>query len=151
MMTEGNAVFIDTNILVYANLALSPFHAQAVERLQTLDNRGIDLWISRQVLREYLSAMTRPGDLTGQIPIASLAADISYFTDYFHIAEDSSEVTGRLLSLIEQIPTGGRQIHDANLVATMQLYGIQNFLTHNIADFDRFSQVITVLPLIETA
>ncbi|UBF24522.1 hypothetical protein K9N68_22915 [Kovacikia minuta CCNUW1] len=52
--------------------------------------------------------------------------------------------------MIEQIPTGGRQIHDANIVATMQTYGVQNLLTHNTADFDRFSQVITVLPLIET-
>ncbi|UBF24523.1 hypothetical protein K9N68_22920 [Kovacikia minuta CCNUW1] len=58
MVTGDNAVFVDTNILVYANLALSPFHVQAVERLQVFNDQGIDLWLSRQVLREYLSAMT---------------------------------------------------------------------------------------------
>lgn len=28
------AIFIDTNILIYSNLALSPFHTQAIQRLQ---------------------------------------------------------------------------------------------------------------------
>ena len=36
MQTTNKSVFIDTNILVYANLALSPFHVQATERLQAL-------------------------------------------------------------------------------------------------------------------
>ncbi|OKH59965.1 hypothetical protein NIES2130_05770 [Scytonema sp. HK-05] len=53
-MTD-NPVFIDTNILVYANLALSPFHSQATERLQAMEEQEIELWISRQTLREYLA------------------------------------------------------------------------------------------------
>ncbi|BAT54276.1 hypothetical protein NOS3756_32430 [Nostoc sp. NIES-3756] len=69
MQTIDNAIFIDTNILVYANLALSPFHIQATERLRSLAEQGIDLYISRQTLREYLAAMTRRSDLTGTIPI----------------------------------------------------------------------------------
>ena len=40
MTTSASPVFIDTNILVYANLALSPWHAQAVQRLTTLDAEG---------------------------------------------------------------------------------------------------------------
>ncbi len=51
------------NILIYANLARSPFHRVAQERLTVLDEQGINLWISRQVLREYLAAMTRRGDI----------------------------------------------------------------------------------------
>jgi predicted nucleic acid-binding protein len=63
MATTENPVFIDTNILIYANLAMSPFHLQATERLQALDEQRVDLWISRQILREYLSGMTRQADL----------------------------------------------------------------------------------------
>jgi predicted nucleic acid-binding protein len=59
----GDSVFIDTNVLIYANLARFPLHRVAQERLCALDEQGIDLWISRQVLREYLAAMTRRGDL----------------------------------------------------------------------------------------
>ena len=135
MVIDDTSGFIDTNILVYANLALSPFHAQAVERLHSLNDCNVDLWISRQILREYLVAMTRPGDLTGQIPIPSLVEDVRYFSDRFCVAEENPEVTEQLMLLMEQIPTSGRQIHDANIVAIMQVYSIQNLLTHNVADF----------------
>lgn len=148
MATTENPVFIDTNILIYANLAMSPFHLQATERLQALDEQRVDLWISRQILREYLSGMTRQGDLTGEIPIASLVADVRYFVNRFCVAEDSLQVTERLLTLMEQVPIGGRQVHDANIVATMQAYKIGQLLTHNVADFNRFSELITVLPLV---
>ena len=146
-MTNCSPTFIDTNILVYANLAQSPFHAQAVERLQTLNEQGAELWINRQVLREYLSAMTRQSVLTAEIPISSLIDDIRYFSNCFRIAEDSPLVTERLLTLPEQIPTGGKQVHDANIVATMQVHGIHYLLTHNVSDFERFSEIITILPL----
>lgn len=147
MQTTNNSVFIDTNILVYANLALSPFHVPAKERLQAFTEQGIDLWISRQTLREYLAAMTRRGDLTGNIPIASLVADVQYFASYFRLVEDNLLVTESLLTLMEEIPSGGRQVHDANIVATMLVYGIPQLLAHNTGDFARFSGLITVLPL----
>ncbi|BAY76832.1 hypothetical protein NIES25_32900 [Nostoc linckia NIES-25] len=147
MQTTNNSVFIDTNILVYANLALSPFHVQATERLQAFAEQGIDLWISRQTLREYLAAMTRRSDLTGNIPIPSLVADVRYFASYFRLVEDNLLVTERLLTLMEEIPSGGKQVHDANIVATMLVYGIPQLLTHNTGDFARFSGLITVLPL----
>ena len=60
------AVFVDTNILVYANLAHSPFHQLAVANLTTLDEQGTDLWVSRQILREYLAAMSRLHTLTSR-------------------------------------------------------------------------------------
>jgi len=37
MTTQGgNAVFIDTNVLIYAKLALSPFHLTATNRILLL-------------------------------------------------------------------------------------------------------------------
>ncbi|NMG22107.1 type II toxin-antitoxin system VapC family toxin [Brasilonema bromeliae] len=149
MQTTDNSVFIDTNILVYANLALSPFHLQATERLQAIEEQGIELWISRQTLREYLAAMTRKGDLTGEISVSSLVEDVRYFSNRFRVAEDNFHVTERLLTLMEEILSGGKQVHDANIVATMLVYGIPQLLTHNTGDFTRFSELITVLPLQE--
>jgi predicted nucleic acid-binding protein len=93
--------------------------------------------------------MTRQGNLTREIPLTSLVTDVRYFVNRFRVAEDSPQVTERLLTLMEQVPVGGRQVHDANIVATMQAYGIDQLLTHNIADFNRFSELITVLPLVE--
>jgi predicted nucleic acid-binding protein len=36
----------------------------------------------------------------------------------------------------------------ANIVATMQVYGICQLIMHNVDDFTRFSVFITVVPLI---
>jgi hypothetical protein len=56
-------------------------------------------------------------------------------------------VTAALASLFRRVPAAGRQIHDANIVATMQAHGIRRLLTHNGSDFQRYSAHITVLPL----
>ncbi|MCC5625260.1 type II toxin-antitoxin system VapC family toxin, partial [Nostoc sp. CHAB 5715] len=65
----------------------------------------------------------------------------------FRLVEENLLVTDRLLTLMEEVPSGGKQVHDANIVATMLVYGIPQLLTHNIGDFARFSGLITVLPL----
>ncbi len=149
MVTMGdNGVFVDTNILVYASITESPLHLVALNAIQSREQAGSELWISRQVLREYLATLTRPQAFTEPIPIATLIAEIHFFINRFRVAEDNLRVTERLLTLIEQVPVGGRQVHDANIVATMQACGIDQLLTHNVADFNRFSEYITVLPLI---
>jgi predicted nucleic acid-binding protein len=146
--TAANKVFVDTNILVYAHLALSPLYTAALTRLQDLNNAGFELWISRQTLREYLSAMTRPGVLTGSIPIPSLLADVRNLASRFAIAEDGPAVTTHLLTLMSTFPAGGKQVHDTNIVATMLAHNILQLLTHNTSDFARFASVITVMPLV---
>ena len=53
-----------------------------------------------------------------------------------------------LLTLCLTIPLGGKQVHDANIVATMQAHGIGKLLTHNTVDFARYQHLITVIPLV---
>jgi predicted nucleic acid-binding protein len=49
--------------------------------------------------------------------------------------------------LMETTPLGGKQVHDANIAATMVVYNIHRLFTLNVADFARFSKLITVLTL----
>lgn len=143
----ANSIFLDTNILVYANVSESPFHQAALEKIQNLYDTGIDLWISRQVLREFLMTLTRPQAFFNPQPVAIVVERIRFFQTQFQVAEDTPEVTEQLLSLMTEIAIGGRQVYDANIVATMLVYGIPQLLTHNTSDFARFSELITVLPL----
>lgn len=145
---EGDRVFLDTNILIYANIAEAPFHDTALEAIRTSEQAGSSLWVSRQVLREYLAVLTRSGAFDRPIPKKTLIMQIRFFTDRFQVAEDTAHVTRHLLALMEQFSIGGRQVHDANIVATMQAYGIKQLFTHNKKDFDRFSSLISVLPLV---
>src|SRR6266540_1515934 len=140
--------FVDTNVLVYANMAQAPLHAVALMRLQEVARTGAPLWVSRQVLREYLAVVTRPQRWSAPQPLTRALARVRYFQRRFQVADETAVVTARLLTLLRTIPAGGAQIHDANIVATMQAYGIQRLLTENVADFARFSGVITIVPLV---
>jgi predicted nucleic acid-binding protein len=146
--TAGDKVFVDTNILVYARSVSSPFHRVAVTRLDDLEDTGAELWISRQTIREYLATLTKPGATTPPISLPDLIVDVQGFQSRFQIAEDGPSVTTRLEILLMAIYCGGRQIHDANIVATMLAHGIPTLLTHNVADFQRFAGHVTVAPLV---
>lgn len=144
---DGDRVFLDTNILVYANAAEAPLHQIALIAIETRYEAGVELWVSRQVLREYLVTFSRPQKFMNPRPISTVVERIRYFQSRFRVAEDNSAVTARLLDLVQQLPTSGKQVHDANIVATMLVYDIPTLLTHNTDDFIRFSSHITIVPL----
>lgn len=139
-------VFVDTNALVYADQAHSVFHLPARAALGRLEQEGAELWISRQVLREYLATVTRPSP--GGVPAmtrAAAAAAVEGFVGAYRIAEDGPQATARLLDLVRTVPMGGKQVHDANIVATMLTHGITRLLTFNVADFQRFAGLIALV------
>jgi predicted nucleic acid-binding protein len=144
------ACFVDTNVLVYAASSGAPLHQRASEELRQRHESGQELWVSRQVLREYLATLSRAQTFAKPRSARELASDIRYFLSHFRLAEEGSAVTEKLLELIEEVEIGGKQIHDANVVATMLVHGIPALLTHNTRDFARFSQVIRVIPLEES-
>jgi predicted nucleic acid-binding protein len=141
-------VFIDTNVLVFANQQTSPFHQIALQRLKQFESSNDEMWISRQVLREYLSVVTRSGGLTFPLPIASAITRVKSFERMFGIAEDGPAVSAQLFDLLGKVNASGKQIHDANVVATMMANGIDALLTGNTADFVRFSSFVRILPLV---
>ena len=59
-MTDAEPLFIDTNILIYANVATAPLHGAALTAIREAYQAARPLWISRQVLREFIAARTRP-------------------------------------------------------------------------------------------
>jgi predicted nucleic acid-binding protein len=146
--TGADPVLVDTNVLIYHQIAGSPFHVAARTQLRDLSAAGHTLWVSRQILREYLAAMSRPGTVTPPPSMTALIADVQTFQTRFFSAEDGLAVTIHLLSLLSSIPCGGKQVHDANIVATMLAPGIPRLLTHNVVDFSRFAGIITVVPLV---
>ena len=147
--TPGSALFIDTNILVYAIFPGTTFHEAARARLSELESDGVLFWTSRQVLREFLASTTRPGAVIPQPTLDSLTNAVRQFEAEFKIADEDSAVTAILLDLLKSRTVLGKQIHDANIVATMRRYGIPSLLTHNVADFMRYVPDINLLPLLE--
>jgi len=143
-MTDAKPLFIDTNILIYANVANAPFHKQALNALTLVQQSERPLWISRQVLREFISARTRPQTFAKPSTPEIVIERVRYLTEQFQVADDTSLVTEQLIKLLKDFNIGGKQVHDANIVATMLAYDIPCLLTHNIKDFQRFEKIIRI-------
>jgi predicted nucleic acid-binding protein len=113
-------VFCDTNIVLRFTIREMPEHTlmrAAVGRLLAGD---AELWISRQVIREFCAVLTRPQTFAVPLSGAAVVAFARSLPTSFRIADETAEVTTALLALLDAIPCGGKQVHDANIVATMQ-------------------------------
>lgn len=138
-------MFVDTNVLVYARFPESPFYDVARSRLEYASEEGDPLRVSRQVLREYLSVVTRALGWPVTITREEALADVEGIMTGCDVLEDGPLVTASLLQLCREVAVGGRQIHDANIVATMLAHGERRLLTFNAADFRRYGDRIEVV------
>jgi predicted nucleic acid-binding protein len=150
MMSNIKELFLDTNILIYYTNPQLPQHSLAVQSVDTAYQSGIELLVSPQVLREYLAANTKFIKNNPQLTHEKIRANFQTFLNQFRVLDDNRQVLNTLNNLLKTVTVAGRHIYDANLVATMQNYGIQYLLTNNPADFTAFSSIITVLPLSPT-
>lgn len=142
-----NRLFVDTNVLTRATITTAPLHEQASAMLADYYTDGVELWISQQIIREYVANATRPQIYSQPIEPRRVLEQVKRFREQFQIAQETIAVLDKLLSFVETIPMGGKQVHDANIVATMLTYGIETLLTHNISDFARFTHYINIVPL----
>lgn len=143
-MTDAEPLFIDTNILIYANVATTPRHEQALRAIKKARQARRALWISRQVLREFIVARTRSQTFAQPSPPEVVIERARYLEHHFQVADDTAAVTRQLVKLIEDFQISGKHIHDANIVATMLACDIPCLLTHNLKDFKRFEEVISI-------
>jgi predicted nucleic acid-binding protein len=143
----ADPVFVDTNVLVYATRPAAAEYTAALAALTRLEGEGSTLWVSSQVLREYLAVVTRPQATVPALPMATALADVRKFRAAFDTAEERPNVLDRLLDLLAAHRGSGRQVHDANVVATMLEHGVRRLLTFNAADFRRFARIIDIEPL----
>ena len=137
-------MFIDTNVLVMSRIPGAPDHDAARAGLERALRDPGPLRISRQVIREYLSVVTRPQTWPVALTREEALDDVSRLIGSFEILEDGPVVTESLV-LCRDVSVGGRQIHDANIVATMLAHGERRLLTFNAADFRRYGDRIELL------
>jgi len=142
--TDAKRVFVDTNILASALLPEAPryFHARGI--LRRLAEADAEVWISRQVIREYLATMTKYEQKWSNVTRAALIDAVRTLERHYLVAEELPIVAEQLYFLLGQVPTGGKQVHDANIVATMIAYDVRTLLTYNLDDFKRFGGFIEI-------
>ncbi len=141
-------IFVDTNILYYADNLNSPFANQAKERMNGLLSDGNNLIISGQVLREYANASIRDARRAGldmATAVQLIQKNISTYKNVMTVLYDDKNVFDIWTNLLPMLRTQ-KDIFDLNIVATMKSNQIEQILTHNVSDFNQFLDII-VLPL----
>jgi toxin-antitoxin system PIN domain toxin len=144
----ADPVFIDTNVLVAATVVAHPSHGVAAAYLARLQADGAPACISGQVCREFLVVLTRqPVDGRTFSTDEALAA-LATWQSACAVLEEDETVLAELLGLVRRHGVRGKQVHDANLVATMRAHGVPRLATFNVADFTRFEDEIAVEALV---
>lgn len=144
-------VFIDTNVLVYANDYNKPEGKIAYTRISNLINSGNQLYISPQVLSEYANAVMRDAlenkrDLSVIIP--KIQHNIDLFKKQFAILYENEKIVSIWKNSLSKLKSN-KQVYDYYIAATMEFYGIEAIITRNVTDFKMFKN-ISILPLDET-
>ena len=140
-------MFIDTNVFVYARFGTAPDHVRARSGLERARQGAEPICISRQILREYLATVTRPQSWGEPLLLGAALLDVVHYGNAFDILEDGPRVTETLVALCREVPAAGKQIHDANIVATMLAAGERRLLTFNSADFRRYAGRVELVAL----
>jgi len=147
ILVDNKQIFVDTNILVFANVLTSPFHENAKAKLIELAENNCELIISNQIIREYLAVLSRP-DVNGKrLADELLINDAKRLRTEYSVLFENEQTLDNLQMLLSNCPTGGKQIHDANIVATMIDNDLKILLTHNVDDFKRFNKFISTITI----
>lgn len=147
-MMDDKAVLVDTNVLLSATTPLRLLHRAALAVLNDWPNHGIVLATSGQVFREYLVVSTRPLEVNGLgLGVEDALANLEAFRSRMRLLPESEQAWDRLRALIAHYGCQGKQIHDANVVATALASQVGKLVTANTRDFVRFSPEMEVIDL----
>ena len=147
-MMAAESIFVDTNVLLSASAPGRGLHGNALFVLQDWPRQGRRLYCNGQVLREYLVVSTRPLAQNGLgLTIEDALHNLRAFSGRLKVLAESEAVSLRLRQLVGFIPCLGKQIHDANLVATALVHKVNGLVTENIEDFRRFEGTLVIIDL----
>lgn len=148
LATVPDRVMLDTNVLLAATDEGRAEHRNALKVVNEWAAGHTDLCTSGQVLREYLSVATRPVEQNGLgLNLTDALGNVRAIRERTTLLAEDSKVAGRLLGLLADVGCRGKQVHDANLVATMLVHGIATVVTMNLEDFSRFERHVGLIRL----
>jgi len=135
-------LLLDTNVLLAATDRARRLHDAAFELLVS-DPRT--LAVTTQVMQEFLAVATRPMQANGLGQSGLVAvANLEELTRDLDVLAESAQSMDRLKSLVRTAEVGGKQVHDANLVAVALTSEVNTIVTDNISDFARFADLIEI-------
>lgn len=144
------ASLFDTNILVYANNADSPFHDKAKSIVEKAVKGEIQAAISIQNFVELYAVITDKRRV--EHPLSPIKAKelVEFYKDHenIRVIAPSSQTLEILTGLIAKHKPNAQSIFDYLLVATMIDNDIHEIYTANTGHFKSFSNIKTINPVL---
>ena len=143
-------IAVDTNILVYAHRADSPWHAKADRIVAELAEGGSQWAIPWPCLHEFLAVVTHPRIYDPPTPLADAFEQIHCWLESPQLVL-LSEGEGffpawREIALRARIKGGAA--HDARVAALCLHHGVKRFFSAD-RDFSRYARLRTENPLLK--
>ena len=135
-MTRGDRTFLDTNVLLEATDTKRALHRIAHAVVASWPEAGVDLFISGQVVREYLVVATRPVEQNGLgLSSADALENVRRIRSRVALCPENDAVCSLLQRLAGNLQIVGKRFHDLNLMATAISAGLKSLITANPTDF----------------
>jgi len=140
---------VDTNVLVYAHRADSPWNAVANRRVTELAEARAPWAIPWPCVHEFLAIVTHPRIYKPPTPLAAAIQQIEAWLESPSLVL-IGEVEGywrTLKPLLEDGRITGAPVHDARIAALCLLHGVDELWSVD-RDFSRFPALKTRNPLV---
>jgi predicted nucleic acid-binding protein len=133
------SVLVDTNILLRRIQPDHEHHALAIDSVARLLATGEQVYFTLQNISEFWNVMTRPiaANGLGFSPAFSLG-EVEKIETVLTLLPDSPAAYEEWKRLVSTHAVSGAKVHDARLVALMNVHGVRQILTFNTGDFVRF-------------
>ena len=141
------SILVGTNILLRRTQPDHPSHTVAVESVAALIAAAEPVYFTIQNISEFWNVATRPAANNGLGFSVSIAlSELQKIERFLTVLPDAPSVYEEWKRLIVRHQVLGTKVHDAKLVATMNVHGIHRILTFNTDDFERYTEVEAVHP-----
>lgn len=132
-------ISIDANLLLYSYAAASPFHQGAKSFLQELSQRE-DVALSEFILTEFYLLLRNPAVLSPPLDAANAAAVIQSFRRHprwkiLGFPPRSRELHETLWKHASTRDFARRRIYDTRTALSLIAFGVTDFATLNLKDF----------------
>jgi len=142
-------IAVDTNILVYAHRADSPWHVAADRVVQELAEGQAAWAVPWPCLYEFFAIVTHPRIYRPPTPVSDALIQIDYWLESpsLVLLDEGDDFWGALRPLLNRSMIQGGAVHDARIAALCARHGV-DLLYSADRDFSRFPDLATENPLV---